>query len=132
MPKVSELFRMQDEFQEPRKLNEHNNPRTAFNRMMDEVEELYWEIAGDNPNGALEELVDVFILGAAVGLALTKETGKTPEDFDDMIMKKFLRNQEKYDPDFFNSYDVVTALRVARHWWALGLHEDNPHQGEDF
>ena len=133
MPTISELIYKQHEFQEPRGLNKFNTPKRAFERFMEEVEEMYWEIAVEDENKALEELVDVFIIGGAIALSLCHLTGKSPEEFEAMVHKKFSHNEIKYDQDFFNNgLPLDDALRIAKHWWDLGLHEDNWHSKEDF
>jgi hypothetical protein len=115
--RISEIIRRQDDFQEPRGLNEVNKGEVVFDRFMEEVYEAERDVVLGNDMAALVEISDVFIMAGAVALWLTKELELKPEDVDNIVAWKMNQNEKKYPTPLFNHFSPKIAMDIARELW---------------
>ncbi len=131
--RTAELIKAQAEFEQPRGLDSYNTIYTGIQRMLDEAEEAQQEIFNTDGTSKDEvdyqafslEIIDTIIFAHSILGQVCSLTGTSAEEMEKLLESKLQRNQEKYDEAFFNNgWDTATAIRVARHWWNLGLHEE--------
>lgn len=130
MPRFSELIAWQREFERPRGLLEHNDPRKSVDRLREEIDEAEAEILAGQWLNALCELADVSIFIASIAMHIIDDLGLDDDFFDRYIYNKTLHNEEKYHEDYFGIGglpDTEANMKRAKHTWNNGEIEGNDY-----
>lgn len=98
----------------------------GLDRTRQELDEAKYAHEYETPEALLYELIDVQIFIHSLMGKVANQLGVEPAAIDQMIETKMAANHTKYDEAFFrNGWDTSQAITVARHWWNLGLHEED-------
>lgn len=124
MPTSSELIHAQRDFEIPRGLNTYNTHWLSLMRMYEELGEATEAYLHETPKDLATEVCDVVIFAHSLLGRLAEQMGWSPEDIDQLIEAKMAKNHVKYDEEFFTSRKPEDAIACARHWWNLGLADE--------
>lgn len=124
MPTSAELIHAQRDFEIPRGLNTYNTYWHSLLRMQEELSEAIEAYLHETPQALATEVVDVVIFSHSLLGRLAEQMGWEPEDVDQLIEAKMAKNHMKYDEEFFYSRKPEDAIACARHWWNLGLADE--------
>lgn len=92
--------------------------------MQQELSEAIEAYLHETPKDLATEVCDVVIFAHSLLGRLAEQMGWEPEDIDQLIETKMALNHTKYDEDFFASRKPEDAIACARHWWNLGLADE--------
>lgn len=124
MPTSSELIQAQRDFEIPRGLNNYNTHWHSLLRMQEELSEAIEAYLHETPQALATEVVDVVIFSHSLLGRLAEQMGWEPSDIDQLIEAKMAANHRKYDEEFFATRKPENAIACARHWWNLGLADE--------
>lgn len=124
MPTSSELIQAQREFEIPRGLHTHNTYGHSLFRIQEEWLEAVDALMNETPHDLMMETIDIVIFCHSLLGNLAEGLGIEPADIDRLIETKVLVNHRKYDEEFFHSRSTADAIVCARHWWNLGLADE--------
>lgn len=102
-------------------LTTYDTPEYIINRgIIGEAVELYEAVNKGDKEHIKEEISDIFIFA----VSLLGVLGIEPREMNEALIKKFEKNEAKYDPSFFAGTTCENAIMLARQAW--NMQEDTP------